>query len=275
MKTKIKRHSRSVISVILAVCMLVSCMMVGLIATDAAKLSADKAVGASVDTDSVGATTYYVKGAWDKWATPQAFSGTNTEVSITINTAGTYEFCFSNSNNDNYMADDVSFSSTTSSYYFPKKTGSQKNSKLVVTTTGTYKFKFEGDHNGSVRATITFPSNPVCSSVTLTPSTTTLNSLTEKFNLVANASDVAAALSGKQLTYTFYDESGTLADWRKMGVLATEMESAALYYNAARLGKKAICICTISDCPLTGESASAQERQKTFDDMIKLALEMV
>ena len=76
-------------------------------------------------------------------------------------------------------------------------------------------------------------------------------------------------------TDTFYDESGTLADWRKMGVLATEMESAALYYNAARLGKKAICICTISDCPLTGESASAQERQKTFDDMIKLAIEMV
>ncbi len=76
-------------------------------------------------------------------------------------------------------------------------------------------------------------------------------------------------------TDTFYDESGTLAEWRKMGVLATEMESAALYYNAARLGKKAICICTISDCPLTGESASAQERQKTFDDMIKLAIEMV
>ena len=76
-------------------------------------------------------------------------------------------------------------------------------------------------------------------------------------------------------TDTFYDESGTLAEWRKMGVLATEMESAALYYNAARLGKKALCICTISDCPLTGESASAQERQKTFDDMIKLALEMV
>ena len=76
-------------------------------------------------------------------------------------------------------------------------------------------------------------------------------------------------------TDTFYDESGTLAEWRKMGVLATEMESAALYYNAARLGKKALCICTISDCPLTGESASAQERQKTFDDMIKLAIEMV
>ncbi len=74
-------------------------------------------------------------------------------------------------------------------------------------------------------------------------------------------------------TDTFYDESGTLAQWRKMGVLATEMESAALYYNAARSGKKALCICTISDCPLTGESCTAQERQTTFDDMVKIALE--
>lgn len=76
-------------------------------------------------------------------------------------------------------------------------------------------------------------------------------------------------------TDTFYDESGTLAQWKKMGVLATEMESAALYYNAARTGKNALCICTISDCPLTGESCSAQERQETFDDMVKIALSIV
>ena len=73
-------------------------------------------------------------------------------------------------------------------------------------------------------------------------------------------------------TDTFYDESETLAQWKKMGVLATEMESAALYYNAARTGKNALCICTISDCPLTGESCSAQERQTTFDNMVKIAL---
>ena len=54
--------------------------------------------------------------------------------------------------------------------------------------------------------------------------------------------------------------------------IATEMESAALYYNAARAGKKALCICTISDCPLTGLSCSAQERQTTFEDMVKIAL---
>lgn len=74
-------------------------------------------------------------------------------------------------------------------------------------------------------------------------------------------------------TDTFYDESGTLADWRKFGVLATEMESAALYYNAARLGKNALCICTVSDLPLTGESCSPEERQTTFNDMMKIALE--
>lgn len=72
---------------------------------------------------------------------------------------------------------------------------------------------------------------------------------------------------------TFYTDTGSLADWRKMNVLAIEMESAALYYNAARTGKNALCICTISDCPLTGEECSAQERQSTFDDMIRIALE--
>ena len=61
MKTKIKRHSRSVLSVVLALCMLVSCMTVGIIATDAAKISGNtEAVGAQTDSESVGgATDYY------------------------------------------------------------------------------------------------------------------------------------------------------------------------------------------------------------------------
>lgn len=98
------------------------------------------------------------------------------------------------------------------------------------------------------------------------------------YALLRAADDSARAL-GKQVhvgtllcTDTFYDESGSLAQWRKMGVLATEMESAALYYNAARFGKQALCICTISDCPLTGESCTPQERQQTFDDMVQIAL---
>lgn len=91
--------------------------------------------------------------------------------------------------------------------------------------------------------------------------------------------DNAAEQLGKKVhvgtllcTDTFYDDRNALADWRKMNVLATEMESAALYYNAARTGKNALCICTISDCPLTGEECSAEERQTTFNDMVRIAL---
>lgn len=73
---------------------------------------------------------------------------------------------------------------------------------------------------------------------------------------------------------TFYDDAASLSDWRKMGVLAVEMESAALYMNAARAGKNALCICTISDCPFTGESCTAEERRNTFTDMMEIALKI-
>ena len=73
---------------------------------------------------------------------------------------------------------------------------------------------------------------------------------------------------------TFYDDAASLSDWRKMGVLAVEMESAALYMNAVRAGKNALCICTISDCPFTGESCTAEERQNTFTDMMEIALKI-
>ncbi len=73
---------------------------------------------------------------------------------------------------------------------------------------------------------------------------------------------------------TFYDDASSLAEWKKMGVLAIEMEAAALYMNAARSGKKALAICTISDCPLAGgEECTAFEREQTFNKMIEIALE--
>lgn len=72
---------------------------------------------------------------------------------------------------------------------------------------------------------------------------------------------------------TFYDDANSLADWKKMGVLAIEMEAAALYMNAARAGKNALCILTVSDCPLKGLSTTAEERQTTFRDMMEIALE--
>lgn len=72
----------------------------------------------------------------------------------------------------------------------------------------------------------------------------------------------------------FYDDDETsAAAWRKMGVLAVEMESAALYMNAARAGKRALAICTISDHIFTGEALPSAERQTGFTQMMKLALE--
>ena len=73
---------------------------------------------------------------------------------------------------------------------------------------------------------------------------------------------------------TFYDESAPLGKLQKLGVLAVEMEAAALYLNAARAGKKALCLCTISDNPFTGEELSAEERQNTFTKMMEIALEI-
>ncbi len=77
----------------------------------------------------------------------------------------------------------------------------------------------------------------------------------------------------------FYgDESGlpeeqtALSLWGKMGVLAVEMEAAALYMNAARLKKRALALLTVSDSLLTGEALSAKERQNSFTDMVTLAL---
>ena len=58
-----------------------------------------------------------------------------------------------------------------------------------------------------------------------------------------------------------------------MGVLAVEMESAALYMNAARLGKNALCLLTISDCIFTGEATTSEERRTAFTDMMEIALE--
>ncbi len=64
----------------------------------------------------------------------------------------------------------------------------------------------------------------------------------------------------------------SLSLWGKMGVLAVEMECAALYMNAARANKRALSVLTVSDSLITGESLSAKERQESFDEMIVLAL---
>lgn len=68
-------------------------------------------------------------------------------------------------------------------------------------------------------------------------------------------------------------EMGT--SWSKMGVLAVEMESAALYSNAAYAGVNALCILTISDSAVTGEATTAKERETSFTNMMEVALDLV
>ena len=70
----------------------------------------------------------------------------------------------------------------------------------------------------------------------------------------------------------FYDESAPLGKLQKLNVLAVEMEAAGLYMNAARAGTKALALLTISDNPFTGEGLTAEERQNTFTNMMKIAL---
>lgn len=73
----------------------------------------------------------------------------------------------------------------------------------------------------------------------------------------------------------FYDDAQSGMQWAKMGVLGVEMESAALYCNAARAGKKALCICTISDSFIyPEENTTAEERQNSFTNMMKIALDL-
>jgi len=73
----------------------------------------------------------------------------------------------------------------------------------------------------------------------------------------------------------FYNANNpeAMQKWADMGVLAVEMESAALFMNAAKLNKKALCILTVSDSLITHEETTAEEREKTFGDMMEIALE--
>ncbi|MGN0327759.1 MAG: purine-nucleoside phosphorylase [Lachnospira sp.] len=75
-------------------------------------------------------------------------------------------------------------------------------------------------------------------------------------------------------TDVFYnDDPGYNDKWKKMNILAIDMEAAALYLNAARCGKRALCMLTISDHLYRNESLSSQERQTGFSNMISIALE--
>ena len=74
-------------------------------------------------------------------------------------------------------------------------------------------------------------------------------------------------------TDVFYKDKPDTLDWAKMGVIGVEMESYALFLNAARAGKRALSICAISDNIVSKQELSAEERAQTLNDMLILALE--
>jgi purine-nucleoside phosphorylase len=73
----------------------------------------------------------------------------------------------------------------------------------------------------------------------------------------------------------FYNENAHNDKWSAMGVLAVEMEIAALYMNAVRSGNRALAICTVSDHIITGEVTTAEERQNTFTKMMDVAFSLL
>ena len=97
--------------------------------------------------------------------------------------------------------------------------------------------------------------------------------LLSKATLAAKEKNINAVVGNILSSDIFYsDDSTALKSWQKMGVLAVEMEAAALYMNAAKAGKKALCMLTISDCPFKGESLPSSERQIGFTQMMEIAL---
>ena len=68
------------------------------------------------------------------------------------------------------------------------------------------------------------------------------------------------------------DSTDAVSAWINMGVLCVEMETAALYMNAARAGKRALTILTVSDSLVTGETTTSEERQMSFTQMVEVAL---
>lgn len=103
---------------------------------------------------------------------------------------------------------------------------------------------------------------------------------TADWSLIEKASRKAAEMgmsikAGNILSSdVFYDEDPeSWKKWAKYGVLAVEMEAAALYTQAARFGVKALCLLTVSDSLVSKEETTSEEREKTFTQMMELALE--
>ena len=98
--------------------------------------------------------------------------------------------------------------------------------------------------------------------------------LLEKAVSFAKAKGVGYHVGNVLSSDIFYDDDKTaISKWQNLGIMCVEMETAALYMNAARAGKNALGIFTMSDSLVTGEVTTSAERQNAFTDMMEVALE--
>ncbi len=100
-------------------------------------------------------------------------------------------------------------------------------------------------------------------------------SLVKKAVDIAESKEIPIRVGNVLSSDIFYDDDpDTWRKWAKMGVLAIEMEAAALYMNAARAGVNALCVLTVSDSLVSHEVITAEERQTSFTNMMEIALEL-
>lgn len=101
------------------------------------------------------------------------------------------------------------------------------------------------------------------------------DTLASKAEKIANQIKIKYNIGTILNSDTFYTDVNEKELALKNNLLGVEMESVALYENARRLNKNALCICTVSNNIITGEETSSEDRQNAFVDMIKLALELI
>lgn len=99
--------------------------------------------------------------------------------------------------------------------------------------------------------------------------------LLSKAKKVADKNNIPATVGNIVSSDIFYnDDSESWKSWTKMGCLAAEMETFALYCNAARAGVNALTILTVSDSIANQTETTPEQREKGFKDMMKIALEL-
>lgn len=98
--------------------------------------------------------------------------------------------------------------------------------------------------------------------------------LLSKAKKVADENNIGCKVGNILTSDVFYDENAGWKKWAEMGIIAAEMESYALYCNAAKAGVNALTILTVSDSIINHEETTAEQREKGFTDMMKVALEL-